>query len=211
MQIDPGQFVFFPVFDAVRTAEADTLVLLMGPDAQELLMGQAASVGLDVAISGLSTVRGQSRPYVQRYLQVAPVAGAAPRVVVWDPSLPASINETFAARTGEPMEPAAWTTYAAVLSAFAAADAGVLHDTAALRAYLTDPNTAIDVGKDAAVRYRASDGQLLQELYVMEPVPGAAWGRTAAARTGIARVTDVLPAAATADAAGGAVEGCGAP
>ncbi len=209
--VDPGQFIFFPVFDAIRASGADTLVLLMGPDAQELLMGQAASLDLDVTVAGLSTVRGQSRPYVQRYLQVAPDAGAAPRVVVWDPSVAATINEAFAARTGEPMEPAAWTTYAGIVSAFAAAEAGVLHDTAGMRAYLTDAATAIDVGKDAPVRYRASDGQLLQELYVMEPVPGATWGRTAAARTAIANVTDVVAIAATAAARGGAVEGCGAP
>ena len=209
--VDPGQFIFFPVFDAVRAVGAEALVLLLGAEAQELFMGQAASIGLDVAIAGLSTVRGQTRPYVQRYLQVAPVAGAAPRVVVWDPALPAPVNEAFAARTAEPMEPAAWTTYAAIVSAFAAVEAGVLHDTGALRAYLTDPATNLDVGKDEPVRYRAADGQLLQELYVMEPVPDATWGRTAAARTATARIVDALPIAATSDALGDAAEGCGTP
>jgi hypothetical protein len=149
-------------------------------------------------ILGLSSVRGQSRSYLQRYLQVAPEAGAAPRVVAWDPAVDVPLNETFAARTSEPMEPIAWTTYAAIRSAFAASDAGVLHDTEALLAYLTDPETAVDVGKAAEARYRASDGQLLQELYVVEAVPGAPWGRTALQRTALARVVTVLDADATA-------------
>ena len=61
------------------------------------------------------------------------------------------------------------------------------------------------------MRYRAADGQLVQELYVMEPVPGATWGRTAAARIATARVVDALPIAATAGALGDAAVGCGTP
>jgi hypothetical protein len=119
-------------------------------------------------------------------------------VAVWDPSLEVAVNETFPARTSEPMEATAWTTYAAILSAFAAAEAGVLHDTDALLAYLTDPATSIDAGKPEHVRFRAADHQMLQELFVVEPVPGATWGRTAAQRISIARVTATLDADATA-------------
>jgi ABC-type branched-subunit amino acid transport system substrate-binding protein/ABC-type amino acid transport substrate-binding protein len=196
--VEPGAFIYFPAFDQVRASGADALALLLDADAQELFLGQAASADLGMPILGLSSVRGQSRSYLQRYLQVAPEAGAAPRVVAWDPAVDVPLNETFAARTSEPMEPIAWTTYAAIRSAFAASDAGVLHDTEALLAYLTDPETAVDVGKAAEARYRASDGQLLQELYVVEAVPGAQWGRTALQRTALARVVTVLDADATA-------------
>ncbi len=192
--VDPGQFIYFPVFDAIRAAEPDVVVLLMDADAQETFLGQAASAGLDQRMLGMSTVAGQSRPYLQRYLQVAPEAAAAPRVVAWDPALDVDVNAAFTARTAQPMEPAAWTTYAAIRSAFAASRAGVLHDTDALLAYLTAPTTEVDVGKLEPARYRAADGQLLQELYLIEAVPGATWGRSPAQRTALARVIDVLEA-----------------
>lgn len=206
--VEPGAFIYFPVFDEVRASGADALVLLLDPDAQELFLGQAASADLGMPVFGLSTVRGQSRSYLQRYLQVAPEAGAAPRVVVWDPAVDVPLNETFAARTSEPMEAVAWTTYAAIRSAFAAARTGVLHDTEALLAYLTDPTTTVDVGKATEARFRASDGQLLQELYVVEAVPGAEWGRTATQRTALARVVAVIDADATAATAPASPSGC---
>jgi ABC-type branched-subunit amino acid transport system substrate-binding protein len=195
--VEPGQFIYFPVFDLIRAAEADVLVLLMDADAQETFLGQVASADLGLTVLGLSTVRGQSRPYLQRYLQVAPSAAAAPRVVAWDPALDVDVNAAFAARTAQPMEPVAWTTYAAILSAFAAANEGVLHDPDALLAYLTQPEVDLDLGKTAPARYRAADGQLLQELYVVEAVPGAAWGRTPAQRTALARVVDVIDTGAS--------------
>jgi mxaJ protein len=199
--VDPDQFIFFGEFEAIRAAGADALVLLMGAEAQERFMGQAGAARLDVVITGLGTIRGHSRPFLQRYLQVAREAGAGPRVVAWDPAVANDTNERFAARTGEPMEAAAWSTYAAILSAFAAAQADVLHDTAALLAFLTDASTRLEVGKGQLVRYRTEDGQMLQELYVVEADPEAPWGRTAAARTATARVVAVIPADAT-DAAG---------
>jgi mxaJ protein len=209
--VEPGQFVFFPVFDQARAADADALVLLMAPDAQELFLSQVGASDRGVAIHGWSTVRGQSRPYLQRYLQVAPFAGAAPRVAAWDPALPTAINETFAARTSAPMEPTAWTTYAAILAAFEAAEAGVLHDAEALVAYLTDPGTTLDLGKSTPVQFRAADGQLLQELYLVGPAAGATWGRTATDRIAFGEVLATLPADATAPAPRPAPEACGQP
>lgn len=209
--VEPNQFVFFPVFDEARAADASAIVLLMAPDAQELFLGQVGAADRGVAIAGLSTVRGQSRPYLQRYLQVAPFGGAAPRVAAWDPANANPINETFAARTSAPMEPAAWTTYAAILGAFAASEAGVLHDTEALIAHLTAPGTTLDLGKSTPVRFRADDGQLLQELYLVAPVAGAVWGRTAADRTAFAEVLRTLPIDATTTVPSATAEGCGRP
>lgn len=209
--VEPGSFIFFPTFEPIRASGADTVVLLLDPDAQEMFLGQVASMGLGVRVTGLSTVRGQSRPYLQRYLQVAPELGGAARVVVWDAALPVPVNEAFAARTSEPMEPAAWTTYAAVLAAFEAARAGTLDDIDALWGFLTAEATALDLGKQTPVRFRPADGQMLQELYVAEAVPDAVWGRTAAARIAVGRVAAVLPVGATAEAGLPVDAGCTAP
>lgn len=192
--VEPGQFVYFPVLDRVRTSTADTVFLLMSAEDQEALLSQASGLEPHVAITGLSTVRGQSRAYLQRFLQVAPARGGEARIAVWDPALDVPLNATFAARTAEPMEPAAWTTYAGILSAFAAARADALERPSAARTYLTAPGVAIDVGKPNPVRYRTTDGELVQDLFVVAAVEGAGWGRTAIQRTAIAEVLAVLGA-----------------
>lgn len=197
--IQPEQFIFFPLMDAIADEQADTVLLLANPELQERFLSQTMALSPQVRLIGLSTVRGQSRAYLQRYLQVAPVFAAEPRVVVWDPALDADLNDRFTARTAEPMEAPAWTTHAAILSAYAAARAGVVHDADGLIDFLTEATRSLDLDKLTPVHYRAADHQLVQELYVVEAVPGASWGRTASARSALAQVSGVLEADATLD------------
>jgi mxaJ protein len=208
--VEPGQFVYFPLLIEAAATGADALLLLTSSDAQEAVMSQAPAVLPGAVLIGVSPVRGQSRPYVERFRQASAGAQLPPRVVVWDPAVDSALNQTFASRTSQPMEPAAWTTYAAILTTFAAARAGVLGSPEDLTAFLTDPETALDVGKGEPVRFRA-DGQMLQELYVITVDTEARWGRTAAARTALASVTEVVPPNATADAALPASSVCGPP
>src|SRR5690606_3644034 len=168
--VEPGQFVFFPVLQAIGEARADTVLMLMRTEAQELLMCQAPAVNPKALLLGLATVRRQSRPFLQRFSQVTPGGVTSPRVVVWDPAVDSPVNDTYTARTGEPMEPAAWTTYAAIVTAFQAAQAEALEDPDDLRAYLANPDPLLDVGKGSPVAFRASDGQMIQELYVVASV-----------------------------------------
>ncbi|HEX7040940.1 MAG TPA: ABC transporter substrate-binding protein [Trueperaceae bacterium] len=198
--VEPGQFVFFPLLQEIAGTGADAVLLIASSDAQEQFISQASAVVPDARLVGVSPVGGQSRPYLERFRQVAPGGAPDPRVVAWDPAVDSDLNETYASRTGEPMEPAAWTTYAAIVATFEAARAGALGSPEELAAFLRDPASAIDVGKGEPVTFR-EDGQMLQELYVIEADPEARWGRTAAARTAIATVAEVVPASLTADAA----------
>lgn len=210
--VEAGQFVFFPVLQAIREAEADTVLMMISSEAQELLLSQAQAVVPDAQLLGLATVRGQSRPFLQRFSQVSPGGVTSPRVVVWDPAVESPVNDTFSSRTGEPMEPAAWTTYAGIVTAFQAAQAGALEDIEDLRAFLANPVPALDVGKNAPVTFRESDGQMIQELYVVASVADASWGRTAAARTAFGEVLAVLDPATTAGIAAEPAEAtCEAP
>src|SRR5690606_31476390 len=168
---------------AVRDSGADTVLMLISSEGQELLLSQAPAVVPDVQLLGIATVRGPSRPFRQRFAQLSPDGVTSPRVTVWDPAADSTVNDVFSSRTGEPMEPAAWTTYAAIVTAFQAAQAGALDDPGTLKSFLSAPDPALEVGKSAPVSFRPSDGQLVQELYVVRSAPDAAWGRTAAART----------------------------
>lgn len=197
--VEPDQFVYYPLLQEIAQTPADTLLLIMSSDSQEVLMGQAASLLPEATLLGVSPIRGQSRPYLERFRQVLPGNSSDPRVVAWDPAVDSAINTTFSSRTGDPMEPAAWTTYAAIALAYDAASADALGNAAELRTFLHDPANTFDVGKSSAVRFR-DDGQMLQELYVIATDPEAGWGRSAAARTALATVTDVVPAEVTAAA-----------
>lgn len=208
--VEPGQFVYLPLLQEIAATDADTVLLVMSSDAQELFMSQAAALLPDAELLGVSPVRGQSRPYVERFRQSVPGGAPAQRVVTWDPAFASDVNDTFAARTGQPMEPAAWTTYAAIVLAFEAARADRLGSAEELAGFLADPAAELSVGKSEPVTFR-EDGQMLQELYVIDTDPEAPWGRTAAARTALATVTEVVPAEFTADAALPSSAACEAP
>src|SRR5690606_3864100 len=136
--VDEGQYVYYPIINELAGSDVDAVLLDMSAESQEVFLSQAATVAGLPQVLGVTPVRGQSRPYLHRLIQVAPAVATEPRVVVWDPALDSQLNTTFSARTGEPMEAAAWTTYAAVLIASQAAAAGSLESTEALRAYLQD-------------------------------------------------------------------------
>lgn len=199
VMVEPAQFVFYPLLQEIAATGADTVLLVMSSDSQEVLLGQAASLLPDTTLVGVSPVRGQSRPYLERFRQVTSGTGPGPRVVAWDPAFESEINDTFSARTAEPMEPAAWTTYAAIVATFEAARADALGSAEDVAAFLLGPATAFDVGKSTTVTFR-EDGQMLQELFVIETDPEANWGRTADARRGLATVIETVPAEVTAAA-----------
>lgn len=209
--VRPDEFVYFPVLQTVRDSGADTVLALISSEGQELLLSQAPAMIPDVQVLGIATVRGQSRPFLQRFAQVSPEGVTTPRVAVWDPAAESPVNEVYSSRTGEPMEPAAWTTYAAIVTAFQAFQAGALDDPESLKAYLAAPDPALELGKSAPVSFRASDGQLAQELYVVRSAPDASWGRTATARTAFGEVVSVLEPSVTADVSVAPAGACEAP
>lgn len=207
--VEPNQFVYYPLLEEIAAFGATTVLLLMNSDAQEVFMGQAASLLPTARLLGVSPVRGQSRPYLERFRQATPGVPTSPRVVAWDPAVDAQINETFSSRTGEPMEPAAWTTYAAIVVAFEAVKARALGSADALGEFLHGAATVLDLGDSEPATFR-EDGQLLRELYVIESAPGAAWGRSATSRTALAAVTHVVPTSVTSAAVLPLPTSCGA-
>jgi ABC-type branched-subunit amino acid transport system substrate-binding protein len=208
-KVEPNQFVYYPVFTEIAAAGADSVLLALSAESQEAFLSQAPAD--QYRYLGVTPLRGQSRPYLRRFAQVAPADASDPRVVAWDPALDSPVNGTFASRTGEPMEPTAWATYAAVVIAFRAAQLGELSSTDALRAFISRPGALPDIGKGDDVTFRTEDGQMLQDLYEIVVDTEANWGRTAAARTAVAHVTSVIPADVSAAARSAQPSACEAP
>ena len=202
--VDRGQFVYADAISAAVEADADLVVLLLGsPEDQALFTSQATGSGLN-AITGLTSPMSQTRPFLHRLRSVNSEAGRTPRVVLWEPSLEegaaGELNERYASRTNEPMEPTAWAAYAAVVILDEAL-AAVGESTAdSLVAYFEGEATSFDVGKTTDVSFRPWNHQLRQELYVVQAIEGASLGRRVAERMAFAEALRRLPLDATSDA-----------
>jgi hypothetical protein len=81
------------------------------------------------------------------------------------------------------------------MTLFEASGADVGHEPSSLVDFLVAAERSFDVAKDQPARYRASDRQLASTLYLVEPVEGATWGRTAEQQTAFARVVGTVDAA----------------
>lgn len=196
-RVEPRQFVFFDVLDRIRDAEVGAVLVVLGTESADQFLVQYEMMGLDAALGIVPTQYAQTREVLLRYRQSAPRSGAAPRPALWDTTLEAhgaaDLNERFTSRNGEPMESAAWSTYAAIMSVYAAARAGAAADAASLVAFLTDPDTELDLGKGPGTSFRAWDNQLRQPLFLVEADPDAPWGSAVSTRVALASVVGQVP------------------
>lgn len=160
------QLVYTRTFDAVQSA--DTVVLLMDSAEQEAFLTQYALAGHTAPVTVLPDLAAQSRAHYASLL-AGTGGNLAPRVAMWDASLDLPLNERFQGRFGQPMDPAAWSAYAAVM-------------------LLADPDA--ELSKEAVLE----DGQLRQTLYLVQIDPEAATSLLASARRDLARVLQEIPA-----------------
>lgn len=191
--VEAGQFLYLDTLDAIAAVAPDAVVLIMNEEQQELFLSQADGIDPAWSVTGLPTLRSQSRAFLQRFLQISSDLMDTPRIAVWDPALENDVNDRFSSRTAAVMDGAAWTTYASFLLAFDAASATVGRDATALIQHWLGQQ-GLDVGKAEPASLHPTNLQLASTLYLVAPVDGAAWGRTPAAKTATARVLTDVPA-----------------
>lgn len=191
--VETGQFLYFDTFAAIDEAAADAVLLIMNEEQQELFLSQADAEDPRWVVTGLPTLRSQSRAFLQRFLQVSRSLTRTPRVAAWDPSLDAEINDRFASRTAEPMGGASWATYAAFTLAFEAAERGAGRNASSLIASWLDA-TGLDVAKNDPAYLLSSTMQIASTTYLVAPVDDAPWGRSPAEKTATARIVGSVPA-----------------
>ena len=196
-RVEPRQFVFFDVLDQIRAADAGAVLVVLGTESTDQFLVQYEMMGLEASLGIVPTQFAQTRDVALRYRQSAPRSGAGARPALWDTTLEsygaADLNERYTSRNADPMESAAWSTYAAVMSVYAAARAGAAFDAEALVAFLTDPATEIDLGKGPGTSFRAWDNQLRQPLYLVQVDPDASWGSAVSTRVALASVVGQVP------------------
>jgi len=209
--VDEETIVFQPVLQAVSDDSADVVVLLLPPEQQDAMLLQSDWIGADLSFRLYPASESQSR-YALAAQRLASRLAATPRIALWDTSLVApdpgpGFNERFVSRFGDPADPSAWAAYVAVRLVFEAIHEADSVEPQALASYLLQAWPG-DVEKPSAARFRESDHQLLQDLYVVEVDPDSPWTIQVSSQVGLAHVRSVIDAGALHGTEGDRTEAC---
>ena len=194
-EVQRQQFVYQDELEQLNASSPDVVLLLLTAQDQELFLAQYEVEDFEYPITGFPTEISQTRDFFFRFSQTAPSA-AGYRIALWETTLTQNgaqdINERFMARTGEPMDPAAWASYAAIKIAYEALVATGSTEAAELRQFL-ESDASFDVHKGSGVSFRAWNHQLRQPLYLLEIDPEATWSTTLSDRIAVGNLIGELP------------------
>ena len=194
----PGPGAYQDELDQIRDVAPDIILLLLDPEDQEFFLSQYEHEGLDFPVSGFPFPIMQTREFLTRLRQVAPRAGTGHRAALWETTLETNgadeLNDLFISRSGEPMDPSGWATYAAIKMLYKAVESTGTQETSALVNFLESPEAVFDVSKGPGTSFRPWDHQLRQPLYLIGIDPEAEWGMPVYARVAIADVVGQVPA-----------------
>lgn len=162
---------FGDVAREIARLKPDVVLLLTDWHSQIDFLAQYDAERLPFPVAAYPEAATQTRKYYADVLRAAPNAGAGYRAALWEATLDAygarELNARAAARWGRPLDPTGWAAYQAVKIAYDAAQLSGSTDGAALAAYLTHPDTVLDVHKGIGVSFRPWDNQLRQSLYLV--------------------------------------------
>jgi ABC-type branched-subunit amino acid transport system substrate-binding protein len=165
------------VFEDIRRAGSDVVVLLLDSVSQLDFLGQYEARGLEAAVSGFPDTVTQTRTFYAASRNTALGSGSGHRVALWEATLEGhgaeALNERFYGRWGQPMDAPAWAAYQSIkILLEAATSAGTLYGPE-LAAYLESPQAVFDVNKSLGATFRPWDHQLRQPLYMIKINPEA--------------------------------------
>jgi len=192
-----GTSIYYDVFDQLKSASPDLVVLLMDPVQQGLLISQAPAKGLGVPVTGLLPVYAQGRDFFSQLQQDNPAVGSGYRVVQWDPAIDSKaaqgLNGPFISQAAAPIDGSGWATFMAIKVVADASIATRSVAPGAITGYLSDPSHSFDLAKGVALSFRPWNHQLRQPLYVVKIDPSAHWSPSPSDRVALARVTATVP------------------
>lgn len=197
--VRPGQLAYANEIKTLLEQAPDVVVVMLNPQDSFMFMGQIDGRASGATVVALPQLAAQTRQYLAQLGAAAPSVAGDARPALWETTLAegpaAEIIDRFESRTGQPMESAAWSTYAAVLLVHQAALHGAAFDQHSLVAFLSDPDSvrSDELGKGPGVSFRAWNHQLRQPLYMVEIQPDAAWGLGLGQRLGVARSLGTVP------------------
>jgi ABC-type branched-subunit amino acid transport system substrate-binding protein len=170
--VKAGTPLYTGVFEDIKKASPDLVVLLLEPSEQLVFWGQYETSGLDIETIGYPYPAAQTRQFYAASLQNAPKTGAKQHMALWEATLDkgraVELNLSYLGRFGQAMDPSAWAAYMGIKIM---ADATMNADstkTANLIKYLENPQTAFDIYKGPNTSFRPWNHQMRQPLYLVK-------------------------------------------
>jgi mxaJ protein len=207
-QVPAGPAVYRDTLLQLANANSDAVVVILAPQDLEMFFAQASLERLQTMLIPFPDAVNQTRDFILRLRDVAPQFSDGLRLASWDPTLTDQgaqvVNERFAARSGEPMDPAGWAAYAGVMLLADAYRATGSQEPAILRAFIAQATQFDSLAKGQGVAFRASDQQLTQSLYHVAVDVDAPYDLRVSGRVALARVVATLPADLSAQRTSGA-------
>lgn len=186
---------------AAREAGADALVLALGAVDQIAFLAQQSSLDAALPVIPYPDPLTQAREYMAAAVRLAGDTAIVERVALWEATLQEDgaddLNERFASRYANPMDPYGWAAYAAVVIVYQAHLETGSADPATLAAYLRAPETTFDLHKGMPLSFRSWDGQLRQPLYGVALDPDAPWNMNVSSRIGVGYLLGRVPLGAS--------------
>lgn len=174
-------------------SDAQGILMLLPQRQQEFLLSQLQMFGTDKIVTALPHPLSQSRQSLASLAAVGGNVSLAPRVALWEATLDepeaAELIARFVGRWGTPMDPSAWAAHAAVEITRAALAALPATPTT----HLASSTARFEVHKGQQLAFDSTTHQLVQPLYLIEPVSNVRYAPTLAGLTAVARYLIVAP------------------
>jgi ABC-type branched-subunit amino acid transport system substrate-binding protein len=165
--------IYTGVFEDIKKAEPDLVVLLLEPTEQLTFSGQYETSGLSAATIGYPAPSAQTRKFYSSSLRNAPKTAVKHRhIASWEATLSDNgaqrLNLRFLGRFGQAMDPSAWAAYMGIkILAEAATKTGSTKSTDLIK-YMENPQTTFDIDKGAGTSFRSWNHQMRQPLYLVK-------------------------------------------
>ncbi len=175
--------VYNGVFEDIKKAKPDLVVLLLEPTEQLIFLEQYKTSGLNAETIGYPSPAAQTRLFYTGSLQSIyaglsrgiPKPSPGQHMALWEATLDKhgaeELNSRFLGRFGRAIDPSAWAAYMGIkILAEATMNAGSTK-SAALIKYLENPQTVFNIAKGPGTSFRPWNHQMLQPLYLVRTNP----------------------------------------
>jgi ABC-type branched-subunit amino acid transport system substrate-binding protein len=196
-ELPPQQRIYSEVIETLRRTRPELVLSLLDPSNQDFFLAQLGEPVEGLSVTHFPYPVTQTRRYWMRIRQSTSYAEDTYRTGLWEATLTnggaGEINDQFSSRTGSPMDPSTWATYAAVKLLLESVLATGSTEAPRLIAYLEDPKTSFDLYKGVPLSFRPWDHQLRQPLFITQLNPKAEIGTRLSQQLALAQLVGQVP------------------
>lgn len=196
-EVPPEHRIYQDIVSQIQRTAPDVILSFLAPENQDFLLAQIDTATFRTPIVSFPYPVTQARNYWMRIRQSTSFAERTYRAALWEATLAnggaREFNDQLSSRTGNPTDPSAWATYAAVKLLLESVLSTGSTEASRLIAHLEDPKTSFDLYKGVPLSFRSWDHQLRQPLFVVQLNPKAEIGTRLSHQLALAQLVGQVP------------------